>query len=1309
MDKTNLNILTASQNGEEAMMSRYQQLVEASADVMYTLDYRGYCVYVNSAVKRFFGYEPDEVIGRYFTDYIHPDWRDKALGFYMQQFEDRTPQTTYEFPAVTVDGEVKWVEQIVILLTDGDRVEGFLGFVRDISRRKQAEDRLKAIVDAVPDHIYVKDLDHRFLLVNRSTWQNEGFDNAEEMIGKTDFDLYGPDGKEDWEAETALFKSGEPIINFERLNPKPPESSQRQVVLINKVPLYDDDGEIIGLIGINRDITERKQAEDQLRQNVNTLRAMFETSPDLIFIKDKQLRYTLFNPTGLRMMGRALEDIVGKTDYELFDHQVGDEMSVIDQKVLETGEATSYEIERPLAEGNRWLLITKYPLLSAQGDVLGIVGLGHDITERKEAEAALQASKDNLLALMNNSNDSIFSMDMERRLITFNATFANRFLTNFGIVLYPGMRMEDHVPKKMQTDWVPWIDRALAGERFSVEYRFVSNGVESYTDINFNPIINPEGAITGMAVFNRDTTARKEIEAALIASEANLSALMENSTDSIFSGDTDMRIVTLNAVFKQRFKVLFGADIDVGTRLPDVVPPPVAAQWMPWYQRALAGESFTVEQQVSTEDQTFFFEITYNPIVTGETVTGVAVFSRDVSGRAVAVRALRESERRYRAVVDDQSDLISRSLPDTTITFVNDAYCEFFGKTREQLIGQSHLILSPESEHEAMRDRIDMWMKNPSIYTNEARHVMPDGEVRWIEWTDHALLNEKGEVIEFQSAGRDVTRRKLAEIAHLESEQRYRAVVEQQRDLVSRSTPDTVLTFVNDAYCRYFNKSREELIGHTFLVTVPTEYHATIRAKYADMVSNPTVRTDERYYMMDGEVRWLEWTNHAILDDQGEVVEFQSTGRDVTERKRAEDERNDYIIRLEILQRLDTELSQTLKLDYVLNVALDASVRISGAKAGAIHMVEVGRDMRVAAIIGDYPASMLNEIIPAGVGLIGRVARTLQPEWIKDVSKDADYVGNVPGIKSQITVPLLAQERLIATLNVQTSDPKRFTQQIFDFIKLLASRIASALDNANLHQMLQQHFDELHNVYEQVSDLEQLKSQIIRIAAHDLRNPLSIISGFLQVIQTDPDLQLPERTLGNLRIIGENADRIEKISRDILTLERVQRGIHMDAVDLTEMVRTSYNEQVAQATMKSIDFQLMPLPAAITVQGDSILLHETVSNLIGNALKYTRDNGRVVVNLRVVKGAAVFEVEDNGYGIAADKQGELFKPFYRVNDKETRHIPGSGLGLSLVKSIVERHDGKVMFQSIYGQGSTFGFELPLARKGKKKREPAASV
>ena len=1440
MDKTKLKVDTVSSNENDDRLKHYQQLVEAAGDVIYVVNWQGFCTYVNNSVKRLFGYDPEEIIGNYFTQYIHPDWREDIQSFYMRQYTERIPETVREFPALTRDGEIKWVEQIVIIQTETvngkERVKHFLGFVRDISRRKRAEDQLRAIIDAVPDHIYVKDRNHRFKLVNRATWQDEGFHDPDEMVGLSDRELYGADGEEDWVAEEALFSTGQPIINHERKNLKAPEPGKRETVLINKVPLYGETGEISGLIGINRDITERKRDLDQIRQNANTLRSIIETSTDLIFVKDMNLRYILFNPAGLRMMGRPLEDILGKTDYDLFDQQVGDQMGEIDRHLLETRESTTYEIQRPLVDGDRWLLITKYPFLSAQGEALGIVGIGHDITERKRAEAALQVSEANLLALMNNSSDSIFSIDTEHRLITFNLTFEQRFLTNFKIKLVPGMRLADHVPRKMREDWTPWFNRALTGEHFSVEYHYVSKGVPGITDINFNPIRTPDGKITGVAVFNRDMTerieaeaklreseqryravvdnqsdlvsrsrpdttltfvndayckffgktrdelighshlmlspesthadilariqtwlqkpgtytqefrhvmsdgevrwiewtdhaildddgrviefqsagrditARRQAELALQASEANLSALMNNTEDSIFSADTDMRILTLNSTFKTRYKLLFDSEIEVGMRLPDTVSDEVAQQWIPWFKQALTGKSVSVEQHVTALDNEFFFDVTFNPIVTPDNrVTGVAVFSRDVTAAVLAVRALRENEQRYRAVVDNQSDLIFRFRPDGTLTFVNEAFCQFFGKGRGEILGQSFLTMMriPRDYHSVIQQKIDQLIANPVPLTHEHPLVDFKGELHWQEWTDHAIVDEHGEVIEIQSSARDTTRRKLAEAALRESEQRYRAVVENQSDLVSRSTPDTILTFVNDAYCRYFNKSRDELIGQSFLLLVPEEAHEQIRVKFEEMQRNPTVRTDHRrYFTGDGEIRWLEWTNNPILNERGEIAEVQSTGRDVTDRKQAEDERNEYIKRLEILQRLDSELSQTLKLDYVLEMALDAAVRISGAQAGAIHLIEDDGRIRVAQVIGDYPRTMLNTIFPPDSGIVSRVIKTLQPELVSDVNNDPDYIANVAAMKAQITIPLISQERLIGTLNVQSRDSARFTRQIFDFVKLLSARIASALDNARLYYILSKQYEELENVYEHVSGLEQLKSQIIRIAAHDLRNPLGVISGYLQVIDGDPDLTLPDRTKDQLKIIGESADRIDKISRDILTLERVQsaqRGINMDTVDLTEMVKSSYKEHVPQAAMKGHDFQLLPLPAALKVQGDAILLRECVNNLISNAIKYTPDKGRVTVNLRVDNNTAVFEVEDNGYGIPEDQQADLFKPFYRVKLKQTRGINGTGLGLSLVKNIIERHNGHICFRSVYEKGSMFGFALPLLNKTKKTK------
>jgi signal transduction histidine kinase len=141
-----------------------------------------------------------------------------------------------------------------------------------------------------------------------------------------------------------------------------------------------------------------------------------------------------------------------------------------------------------------------------------------------------------------------------------------------------------------------------------------------------------------------------------------------------------------------------------------------------------------------------------------------------------------------------------------------------------------------------------------------------------------------------------------------------------------------------------------------------------------------------------------------------------------------------------------------------------------------------------------------------------------------------------------------------------------------------------------------------------------------------------------------------------------------------------------------------YEEHRDQARFKHQVYNLRMPETPIYVQGDAVELHEAASNFITNALKYTPEKGRITIRLEQQGDDAVFEVKDSGIGIPEDQQERLFQPFYRVRSRETDNIDGTGLGLHLVKQIIERHKGQVRFHSRYGEGSTFGFQLPLVRQ-----------
>jgi signal transduction histidine kinase len=230
-----------------------------------------------------------------------------------------------------------------------------------------------------------------------------------------------------------------------------------------------------------------------------------------------------------------------------------------------------------------------------------------------------------------------------------------------------------------------------------------------------------------------------------------------------------------------------------------------------------------------------------------------------------------------------------------------------------------------------------------------------------------------------------------------------------------------------------------------------------------------------------------------------------------------------------------------------------------------------------------------------------------------------------------------------------------------------------------------------------LKQLDQFKSQMVQMASHDLRTPLGVAIGYLDILKDDlkPATPFRERALQGL---DAALKRMQTLVTELLDLERVEAGtdqlrVRADVASLAAEAVAEF-EEIARSRRQQLQFTAQrDLPP---VMGDPALLKQVIGNLINNAVKYTPDGGSIWVRVRSEDRRVVIEVQDTGYGIPAEAQAKLFQRFYRVRIPGAENIEGTGLGLSLVKAVVEQHGGRVTAESKQGTGSTFRIWLPVA-------------
>ncbi len=642
----------------------------------------------------------------------------------------------------------------------------------------------------------------------------------------------------------------------------------------------------------------------------------------------------------------------------------------------------------------------------------------------------------------------------------------------------------------------------------------------------------------------------------------------------------------------------------------------------------------------------------------------VLFIERILTKNTRTVLALRESQERYRSLVEDQVDLVCQSEPDGTLTFVNNSYADYFGRSPEDLVGSSFVDLVPEEEREGIRKYLKSF--GPEKTVSNILHEVVDagGQRRWQEWTDHAFLDESGNVTGLQSIGRDVTERKLAEDALRQSEELNRRIIEAIPGGVVHVSRDGRVLKANEEARELLGVSESQLSSVSIVdlepwtvfengVTCPAEEYPATRCLRTGEAVEPLVLGTLR---PTGEISWAIYTAVPVQDlDSGELEGVVVTFLDITARKVAEDALR------------DSEANQRA----LVQAVPDAMFRVT--KEGVYRDFVPADGFEVLMDPKDFIGKALHDTLPPILA-----ARAMKA----------------------VREALRTNQMQVFEYELQPTSDVRYYEA-----RVVPDRAESVL--CLVRDVTDRHLAEIEG-QELLVELEAKNRELERFArtvSHDLKSPLITIRGFIEVLADDRSTA-SERAQQAIDRINAAAHTMLNLLDELLELARIGRFVSpLEEVPLGELVRSAVDQVAGRIVKAGVKVNIQPdLPE---VYCDRVRLLQVLQNLIENAVKFMGDQERPRIEIGASRRErdVICWVRDNGSGIDKSNLDRVFGIFDRLH----RDIEGTGIGLALVKRIIEIHGGKIWAESPgLGRGSTLFFTLPGRQAGQGESSvPAA--
>lgn len=669
----------------------------------------------------------------------------------------------------------------------------------------------------------------------------------------------------------------------------------------------------------------------------------------------------------------------------------------------------------------------------------------------------------------------------------------------------------------------------------------------------------------------------------------------------------------------------------------------------------------------------------------------------DISSRKQAEEALRESKNRLRAIIDAEPECVKLVAADGTLLDMNAAGLAMIEvESANAAIGKSvYSLVAPE--YKKAFQALNESVCNGNKGTLEFEIVGYRGTRRWMETHAVPLCNESNGTRVHLAISRDITSRKQAQ-EDLQASLKELADIKfalDESSIVAITDCNGTITYVNDKFCELSKYSREELLGQNHRIINSGDHPKEFfKQMWATITGGRVWKGEIKNRAKDGSFYWVDTTIVPFLNAEGKPYQYVAIRSDITVRKQAEEGLRKAKDELEI--RVAERTAELLSLNQRLQIELDERKRVEEVLEQLSRQNELILNSVGEGLCGLDLQGKITFVNPAAAKLLGYQVEEIIGQSYHIILPHSNLDGTPYSLTGS---PIYASLRDGSVHQVTSEVFRRKNGSSFP-VEYVSNPIRE--QNAIVGAVV---------TFKDITDrqqVERMKDEFISVVSHELRTPLTSIHGSLGMLASgllDPASQRGKRLL---EIAIDSTERLVRLINDILDIERIESGkvqMAKQACDAAHLMTHAADVMQSMAERSGVNLSVLTVSAQLWADPDRII--QTLTNLLSNAIKFSPQGNTVWLTAQNQGERILFQVEDRGRGIPADKLESIFERFQQVDSSDSRNHEGTGLGLAICRSIIQQHGGRIGVESKLGEGSIFYFTLPILKQSEPSTRDAA--